>query len=226
MLEQKAAPVLAPTTESSLASRRIADALRARILDGHLTPGERVLQEDVAAQFGSSRLPVREAFRMLQADGLLSLVANSGAWVSQLTEAECAEAYRIRERLEPLLLRESMRFLTDTTIDALAGLAEQMEQAPGVEDFIRLDREFHLLAYSAAETPTLTEIIVKLWNTTQNHRRAFSLITEQNHMFAHAEHRLIVDAIQRGDADDAERQLLGHIHRTRVELLRHPELFD
>ncbi|HTR91524.1 MAG TPA: GntR family transcriptional regulator [Trebonia sp.] len=90
------------------ASSRIADALRTAILDGSYRPGERIRQEEVAARSGASRMPVREALRVLQAEGLVILVANSGAWVAKLTLAECAELYQIRERLEPLLLRASL----------------------------------------------------------------------------------------------------------------------
>ena len=85
----------------NVASHRIAESLRTAILDGSYGPGERIRQEDVATRSGASRIPVREALRMLAAEGLVTLVANSGAWVTRLTMAECAELYLIRERLEP-----------------------------------------------------------------------------------------------------------------------------
>jgi DNA-binding GntR family transcriptional regulator len=88
---------------TAVASQRITDALRTEILDGGYQPGQRIKQEDIAARLGASRIPVREALRMLQAEGLVTLVANSGAWVARLSLAECAELYQIRERLEPLL---------------------------------------------------------------------------------------------------------------------------
>src|ERR1700749_80602 len=88
----------------NVASHRIAESLRTAILDGSYRPGERIRQEDVAARSGASRIPVREALRMLAAEGLVTLVPNSGAWVTRLTMAECAELYLIREGLQPLLL--------------------------------------------------------------------------------------------------------------------------
>ena len=72
---------------AAVASHRIADALRTAILDGSYRPGMRIRQEDIAARSGASRIPVREALRMLQAEGLVTLVANSGAWVARLTLA-------------------------------------------------------------------------------------------------------------------------------------------
>lgn len=210
----------------SVASVRIADGLRGAILAGEFAPGERLRQEEIAEQFGASRLPVREALRILQSDGLVTLVANSGAWVSQLDERECAESYEIRERLEPLLLRESMAGLSDEDIATLRRLAEEMESRPEVETFLRLDREFHLLSYSRAETVLLSSLIERLWNTTQHYRRAFAvLVGAEGRRVIHAEHFLLVDAIARRDVEDAERVLAGHIRRTRLELTHHPEIF-
>src|SRR5512146_2964075 len=106
------------------ASTRIADALRTAILDGSYRPGERIRQEDIAARSGASRMPVREALRVLQAEGLVTLVANPGAWVAKLTLAECAELYQIRERLEPLLLRASLPALDGDAVARMTELAD------------------------------------------------------------------------------------------------------
>jgi DNA-binding GntR family transcriptional regulator len=217
-----------PGADHGVASGRIADALRAAILDGSFRPGERIRQEDVAARSGASRIPVREALRLLQAEGLVTLVANSGAWVTRLTLAECAELYQIRERLEPLLLRASLPGLDDATLGRLAGLAEAMERSGGdVGAFLRADREFHLGSYSAAVPGETSQIIGRMWNSTQHCRREFTkLAARQGGLGAtHLEHRLLLDCLRRKDADDAERVLVMHIRRTRLELSRHPEIF-
>ncbi|MDQ1609409.1 MAG: hypothetical protein QOE16_2141 [Microbacteriaceae bacterium] len=213
-------------TPSAVASQRIATLIRDQILDGSLAPGERIRQEEFAERFGASRIPVKEALRLLESDGLVTLVANTGAWVSRMSEEECAEAYQIRERLEPLLLHESMKNLDDATIDTLDALAFEMESCTDVETFLRLDRQFHLLSYSAARTASLAEIIQRLWNSTQHYRRAYTLLVGIEHnQITHNHHHLIVDALRRRDADDAESALVSHIRRTRSELARHPEVF-
>ena len=84
--------------KSGAASQRIADELSQRILDGDLAPGTRIRQEQIAEEFGVSRLPIREALRILESHGLVTLVASSGAWVSSMNLAECQETYLIRER--------------------------------------------------------------------------------------------------------------------------------
>ena len=221
----------------NVASHRIADSLRAAILDGRYQPGERIRQEDVAARSGASRIPVREALRMLAAEGLVTLVANSGAWVTRLTMDECAEIYLIRERLEPLLLRTSMPFLREPAIDRLAGLAAEMEAlGADVDAFMRADREFHLSSYAGAGPGETWQIIHRMWNSTQHYRREFTKraargVTASDGpggdglSVTHLEHRLLLDCVRRQDADDAERVLVTHIRRTRLELQKHPEIF-
>jgi len=217
----------------SVASTRIADSLRAEILDGRYQPGERIRQEDLAARSGASRIPAREALRTLAAEGLLTVVANSGAWVTKLTLRECTETYLIRERLEPLLLRESMPGLDRTAIDRLAVLADEMERGQGVDAFLRADREFHLASYAGATESQAWQIIHRMWNTTQHYRREFTKLAARSGMRdegpglgpTHLEHRLLLDCIRRRDGDDAERVLVTHIRRTRLELQEHPEIF-
>jgi DNA-binding GntR family transcriptional regulator len=211
----------------SVASHRIAGSLREEILHGALRPGQRLRQEYIAERFGASRLPVREALRILESDGLVTLVANTGAWVAKLSLAECSELYRIRERLEPLLLSESIPGLPDDAVNRLGELATSMEHTPDIETFLRLDREFHLLSFSAADTALLGDIVGRLWNRTQHYRRAFAQLVDvrANHAIHH-EHHLLVDAIARRDLEEAEQVQYGHIRRTRLELARHPEIFQ
>lgn len=217
----------ATVPQDNVASRRIADTLRAAILDGRYLPGERIRQEEVAARSGVSRIPVREALRMLASEGLVTLVANTGAWVASLSMAECVETYMIRERLEPLLLRSSLPGLDEATHRRMAELAGEMEAPGGGTDaFLRADREFHLSSYTGGPRGQTGQIIGRLWNTTQHYRREFTRLAAHDGMrVTHLEHRLLLDCIGRGDADDAERVLVMHIRRTRLELQKHPEVF-
>jgi len=215
------------TTRDGDAGSRVAEGLRDGILNGHYPPGTRIRQEDVAEQFGASRVPVREALRILESDGLVTLVANTGAWVSQLTLAECEEVYQMRERLEPLLLRMSAPLLDAARLDALSAIAMRMEEGSDLEGFLQLDREFHLGFYAPAQTAQLGELVHRLWNTTQPYRRAYMSSMGTSHSrIMHDEHHLLVSAVRDGDLDDAERVLAGHIRRTRRQLASHPELFD
>jgi DNA-binding GntR family transcriptional regulator len=232
-----------PGYRENVASHRIADTLRTAILGGNYRPGERIRQEDVAARSGASRIPVREALRMLDSEGLVTLVANSGAWVTKLSLSECVETYLIRERLEPLLLRTSMPSLDPAAVGRLGHLADQMEAGAGLDAFMRADREFHLSSYAGAASSEMGQIIHRMWNTTQHYRREFTRRAAESGSASprgddppptprkdglsatHLEHRLLLDCIHRQDPDDAERVLTMHIRRTRLELEKHPEIF-
>lgn len=205
---------------------RVADELREAILHGVYPPGTRLRQEELARQYGASRVPVREALRLLQSEGLVTTVANAGAWIAKLSLDECVELYQVRERIEPLLLRYSLPTLDDRRIDHLAALAEQMRETSDVERFLELDREFHLGSYADAGTTFLGQAVERLWNTTQHYRRAFTrLLDADSRRIVHDEHHMLVAAIRDRDSDEAERVLLGHIRRTRRQLARHAELF-
>lgn len=214
--------------ETDLAlSQQIANSLKEEILSGKYPPGVRIRQEDIAEQFGASRSPVREALRILEAEGLINLVAHTGAWISHLSLSECEEMYQLRERVEPLLLRLSIPHITDSLIAELQDLVLQMEATTDVETFLRLDRQFHLLSYSKAETVLVGEMVNRLWNTTQHYRRAYSqMMASTSFKPAHYEHHLLLASIIKRDVDDAERILFGHIRRTRLELSQHPDVFN
>jgi DNA-binding GntR family transcriptional regulator len=214
------------TDEALLLSQRVAGDVRRLILSGELAPGSRIGQEELAERFGTSRIPVREALRQLESDGLVVLVPNSGARVAKLDLTECLEIYKIRERLEPLALSEAVARMTDAEIDALEHLVAQMEHAHDTEEFLRLDREFHLASYRAAGMQQLIGMVERFWNTTQHYRRAFTnLVGEKGSWVIHAEHRLMLDALRRRDAEGAGHVLFEHIRRTRFELERHSEVF-
>lgn len=206
---------------------RVADELREAILRGVYPPGTRLRQEELAGQYGASRVPVREALRLLASEGLVTTVANAGAWIARLSLEECVELYQVRERIEPLLLRYSMPELSVYQIDRLAELAETMARTSDVERFLELDREFHLGSYAGAGTTFLGPTVQRLWNPPQHYRRAFTrLLDDESNRIVHDEHHMLVAAIRERDSDDAERILLGHIRRTRRQLARHPEVFS
>jgi DNA-binding GntR family transcriptional regulator len=141
--------------------------------------------------------------------------------------AECSEVYQTRERLEPLLLRYSAETLTGDKLAELEQMAVQMEDSSDIEEFLELDRDFHLKMYQGASTLILQELVTRLWNTTQPYRRAYTkLVGADNRRIFHAEHHMMVTALRDGDLDLAEQVLGMHIRRTRLHLERHPELFD
>jgi DNA-binding GntR family transcriptional regulator len=212
---------------SAVASQRIADHLRERILSGQLKPGTRVLQDELAEEFEASRLPVREALRILSSSGLVTLRSNRGAWVSKLDQRDCDLSYKIRERLEPLLLSESMASFTPDDVNGLVELQERIEANSDVEQFLVLDRQLHWATYKYHDAQQLATMVARLWDTTQHYRRAFSHLTgSQRAWIINSEHRLLIEAIRVQDGAMAQRVLAMHIKRRRSELKNHPEVFQ
>jgi DNA-binding GntR family transcriptional regulator len=204
--------------------------LRDEILDGRLRPGERIGQQAVAERFGTSRLPVREALRQLQNEGLVVVAPNVGARVARLDPAEFDEVYLLRQRLEPLAVERSSPRLTDAQLDGLAAEVEVMErfgELPGREArWLAHDRAFHLGSFAGAGSPRLLSIIESLWNVAEPYRRAYLGLHPEVLEVTLVEHRLLLDALRRRDGEDAARVVEMHIRRTRVGLAEHPEVFD
>ncbi|MET8829166.1 GntR family transcriptional regulator [Streptomyces sp. NPDC004610] len=211
---------------AGVASQRIADQLRERILSGRLAPGTRIIQDELADELRTSRLPVREALRILQSTGLVTLRANQGAWVTRMDLRECELSYKMRERLEPLLLAESAPHLSRADLAELASLQDRIEATDDVEEFLVLDRALHWATYRHHRADELAGIVARLWDTTQHYRRAFTRLTlVRRGWVVNAEHRLLIEALRDGDGRSAEQVLELHIRRTRVELAQHPEVF-
>ncbi len=212
---------------NDIGSTRVAAYLREAILGGELRPGDRIRQEEVAERLGASRLPVREALRMLEAEGLTEHEAHKGARVPRLTQHEVEMIYQMRERLEPLAITESLGHLQEVDHERLEEVQRRIEENDDLEKFLDLDREFHMLTYSGCHLDALMSMVTRLWNSTQHYRRAYVALGGRNRMWVvNSEHRLILDAVVRRDSVDAERYLGGHIRRTRIELGHHPGVFE
>ena len=217
----------ASSAETSVLSHAIANDLREGIMLGRYQLGTRVRQDELAERYGTSRIPVREALRDLESEGLVVLVPNRGAWIAKIDIEECVEIYKIREYMEPLALSESLKQMDAGTVEQLERLVKQIEAAQELEEFLKFDREFHLLSYSHAKMPTLSSMIERFWNTTQHYRRAYSrVIGREGQWIIHHEHRLIMDAISRRDSVDAEQLLQVHIRRSRCQLQKNERILQ
>jgi DNA-binding GntR family transcriptional regulator len=207
---------------ASVVSRHVREA----ILDGRLPPGSRIRQEAIAQRLGTSRIPVREALRQLESEGLVTLVPHSGARVAVMDFEEYSELYRVREAVEPIAIAESAPRLTDQQLAHLRELLAIVEASP--EDPLRwleYDRLFHLSSYAAAPLPRVLAMIERFWNQTQQYRRAYFYTVRDHLEVVSAEHRLIMEALERRNGDDAASLQMLHIRRTRTTLAPHPELF-
>lgn len=201
--------------------------VRQAILDGRFTPGSRIRQEEIARELGTSRIPVREALRELEGEGLVTLVPHSGARVSVMDFAEYHELYRLREVVEPMVIAESAVRMTDEHLERLRRLLAVFERssADGLA-WLESDRRFHLETYAMAPLPRALSMIEGFWNQTQQYRRAYLHTIRRNLETVDWEHRLILEALERRDGDNASSLQRMHTRRTRLTLAPHLELFD
>jgi DNA-binding GntR family transcriptional regulator len=177
----------------------IADLLRQAIREKALSPGSALIQADLAAKFGVSRNPIREALRMLVADGLVEMTHGDGAVVRQLGLSDLTELYELRLQLEPQLATQIVELARKTDIERLRVLALAMKSESMTARWMQQNFEFHSSLFHLTEKPRTTEILINLLNAVQ----PYSLENVDQlggRTQASEEHLEMVDAIEKSDA--------------------------
>lgn len=197
---------------SDLKSQNIYRALRERILRNELVPGSRLVLRDIANQYETSDIPVREALRMLERDGLVEMIPYRGARVTGLTAREIEETYFIRGHLESIATGLAATRITPAELDGLAVLMAQMRGAVDAQDgpgFSDLNREFHRTIVAACGNEMLRELTMDIWRRHSGFQRVFRMIPERL-ATSQAEHEEIMAALRARDAERAARLALSH----------------
>jgi DNA-binding GntR family transcriptional regulator len=198
----------------SLASA-VADKLRAMIIRGDVQEGEQLRQDAIAADFQVSRIPVREALRQLEAEGLIKIVAHRGAVVSALSADDIEELFDIRALLECEVLKLSIPNLTDAEFEKAESILETYEKALWMKEEVgtwgRLNWQFHATLYSRANRPHFMSII-KIINNNGDRYTRLQLYLTQAFERAKQEHRQLLELCRKRDIDAASGLLERHIH--------------
>ncbi|MGG1658093.1 GntR family transcriptional regulator [Brevibacillus sp. NRS-1366] len=190
---------------------KVCRVLREAILRGHFEPGERLVQEELASSLGVSRMPIREALRKLETEGLVVIEPHRGAIVKSLSLVDIEEIYGLRAQFEKMAVELSVEHMQPGDIEDLERLVELMEEAtdPGV--FVERNIEFHRLMISRCSWKRLVAFIETLWNGfPQQTPHMLSGQTEKSNK----EHRNILQAIKQRDAGKAGKLVYDHISRT------------
>ena len=206
----------------------VADRIRDMILSGKVKPGEWLRQDELASVFGVSTMPVREALRQLQTEGLVTFYPRRGATVSQISVREYEEIYCIREDLEILAVRWAAEDFDRISLDRLKTLLAEIETAAANEDVPRrmeTVREFFFVIFRASQKNYLLRILSSLWDLSQQYRRYFSTISEITpHRLAN--YRQVYQACEARDAQALEKSIrdIYQFGKTRlIPLLRKQE---
>ncbi len=193
---------MSDSTDRSTDSTKLergARILRQAILRGELQPGQQLKQQELAAQLGMSSTPIREVLRILEAEGLIERIPYQGAYVSEVSPQEAEEITPIRALLEGFAVQLGVPRLTEQDIETLEALTKGMEEALSRMDFVqvrRLNYDFHTTIYQASGSPTLVNIIERLWP-----RFATNLLwmIPGRAQRSINQHHLLLEAIRAGD---------------------------
>ncbi|HET7028561.1 MAG TPA: GntR family transcriptional regulator [Candidatus Limnocylindrales bacterium] len=192
----------------------ILPALREAILEGILPPGARLRQEDLAAVFATSRIPVREALRALEYEGLASSEPHRGYTVTSLDASDIEEIYELRILLESHAVQLLIPLLTDGDIDELGALYDSMAEATGPDEQLARREDFYRSLYAVTARPRLLEVIGRLRQEVARPLR-WKLA---RHTPSH--HEVFWQAVKDGDADKAAAELAAHYRRISALLRR------
>jgi DNA-binding GntR family transcriptional regulator len=205
----------------------VANALRDRVMAGTYAPGHRLVEAALVAEFAASRGVVREALRRLAAEGVLEVAAHRGAAVRRLARRDLEAITPVREALEGMAARLAAA-QGPTARPALEAAIAEQEAAEGAGDpvgaFAAANLGFHALILDLAANPRLAEALRPV--TLPLSRLVYARLLERPaRRRSMAEHRLIVAALLRGDAEAAEAAMRAHVRSGSAEILRLPDRF-
>ena len=197
------------------AQELVLSAVRDGILSGVLAPGARLRQEERADLFGTSRIPVREALRALEYEGLVSSEPHRGFTVTALDADDVEAVYDLRILLECHALRLALPLITDDDLVDLQKLYDTMTNADDPDEQLAAREHFYIRLYSVTGRPRLVGLIARL---RQEVARALRWPTLQH---APTIHEHFFEAVRTGDAERAVAQLAGHYRRVALLIRRY-----
>jgi DNA-binding GntR family transcriptional regulator len=189
----------------------VLERLRQDIASGDIAPGASLRQMDIAQRYGVSATPVREALRLLEADGSISYVQHRGVTVSEMSPEAISDLYRLRAVAEGLAVELAVERMSpdrlQRVVEAHDVLAQTGGHAPG-EELSRLNKQFHFSIYESG-SKLVTNHLSQIW-TALPARQTIWQVPEQAQVLLE-EHRRILAAIVEGDAEGAGRLMAAHV---------------
>ncbi len=204
--------------------QKAVENVREMILNGVLKPGERLILEDLAKDLNMSRLPIREAIRQLQAEGLITVINHKGTFVSKLTTKDVQDVYKIRSILEGEAAKLGTKLISQDDIKKMESILELMEQnnlaAYGPKNWLNMNEKFHLILYEATGNQRIVKMISNLMVETSSYVR-LAVIIEGQKPRAKSYHRKILEAVKKRDGEKAEALTKEHLHLTEQTVIEY-----
>ena len=195
--------------------------LRQRIIRGELPPGQPIRQEVVAAELGLSRLPVREALVVLQAERLVDYTQHKGYVVAALDEDDLRQTHQLRDILESLAVEQAMPNVTEETIQAMRDTLTRITQAqaPTRIERIERNREFYFHLFAASNNRRLTVLLSQLWDASDRYRALYFSETRDVERVQEM-HESVIRAVGERDVERVQEILAERRENGRAEALR------
>jgi DNA-binding GntR family transcriptional regulator len=205
-------PVDRPGISEGLA-RDLVGLIRSLILTGAIAPGEKILPKQLQERFGVSHIPVREALRALEAEGLVVTIPRRGSTAAAVSLEELQEVYALRRLLEPPLMSEATRVRTATQVAAAQAALDRLERTDpaDTEVFLAAHRDFHWSLIGPAVHPLGRRLLEQLWVVSERYVRLGVSAYHVDQPASHDHHHLI-DAYIAGDAARAGQETTVHLH--------------
>ncbi len=194
--------------------------IHAAIRLGRYRAGDRLVPETIAAEIGTSRMPVREAFRRLATEGLVAIRPNRGATVNKLDVDGMTEIFEMRAVLEGLAIRLALPRMDAATILELERMLDRIDDRSGVQDdWTTAHRAFHETLCARSARPRLIRQIAALHSLVEPHMRLWALQMDRP-LSARADHQDLIDALRSGDGDRCEATMREHVMATVPDLMK------
>ena len=175
-------------TRPMTAQEAVLGELRRRLVGGMLRPGDQIRQDALAEELGVSRVPVREAMRILEGEGQIAYTPHRGYFVAELDVEELAEIYRLRDILETEAVRVGFHALTEADTERMAQSMDEMREDAVADNIAALtvsNRTFHFTLFASSGMNRLLRILAQLWDSSDPYRSMY---------FSNPEHLRIMEA--------------------------------
>jgi len=189
---------------------QVYQVLRTAILERQLASGERLVQDELATKLGTSRIPVRDALKRLEVEGLVTADERGSYFVSTFGVEDLEEIYELRALLEPYAAAKATQKLAASELEALERLVQDMVQtaARDRERYVQLNEDFHTILYEASQQRRLVRMIKSLWSG----QPPLTPITVPEQLErSQQEHQALLDALKEGNVGAVEELMRMHI---------------
>lgn len=189
----------------------VLERLREDIQSGEIAAGANLRQQELAQRYGVSATPVREALRLLEADGSITYSQHRGVVVSELRPEEINDLYRLRSAAEGSTVEAAVERLSPEQIERIVAAHDRLAETGGEGEataLSRMNREFHFAIYESV-SPVVSSFIAQLWTALPARLTIWEVESQAKVLLE--EHQAILDAIVRGDAAEAGRLMAAHV---------------